>query len=274
MVLWPILWERLTASTYSEEPEAQKGEVICGPGSWQAKEPFWLHSKSPFHYHVLPHEDYTISTSSITITITSAPYKFRKMKGREKEGGMSEHTVLPGAGLGSESPFLRPGSEHPRCHWVLLPPPHSVPPAARLLGAFPSFSPTSTQRHFRAVPFLRKRQQWKDLGQIYWWFLPSALMFSRPIYSKLKRRWNSRLTDVRARLEDPGPSSAELAWAGGREGGAAFGGWGVRHDCRERTHHRIISFSYTKGKTFLWYNFEIYDLKRHLKFFLKIKKIS
>lgn len=75
----------------------------------------------------------------------------REMKGRAEEG--RQHTVRPGAGS------LRPGSEHPRGHWELLPLPHSVPPAARLLGAFPSFSPTSTQRHFRAVPFLRKRQQ-------------------------------------------------------------------------------------------------------------------
>ena len=61
-------------------------------------------------------------------------------------------------------------------------------------------------------------------------------MFSRPTCSKLKQRWNSRLADVKSpEWEDPGPCSAEPAWAGGWEGcGEEVG---VRHDCVERTYH-------------------------------------
>lgn len=192
--------------------------------------PVWFQSKSPFPHKgdntVISIIVVVVMVVVIIIIITFAPYKFREIKGRQRKGRWQENT--PRAGPGSKASLPRSDAEHPQRHWALLLLSPACLPAClpRLLGAFASFSPTSTQLHFRAVRFLRNRQQWKDLGQIYWWFLPSALMFSRLIYSKLKRRWNSRLTDVRV-LSGETLVLLQKSWPGqafGKLGGRGFGG--------------------------------------------------
>lgn len=97
-------------------------------------------------------------------------------------------------------------------------------------------------RSFKRELLLRERRQWKDLGQSHWQFLPNALMFSRPIYGKLKWRYHSRLADVMS-------PEQEHPWSCIRAGlGEGLRESGVRCNDWDRTYSSITSILHTKDE--------------------------
>lgn len=109
--------------------------------------PAGLHSKRSFHFYLLPHRGHII------ITITFAPFSFRKVKGGDRKGEGRSTERTEGAGGGQVSlPEARTPSASPS---------PASPPACPSARSPSLLQPASTQLHFRAarLRLLRKRRQ-------------------------------------------------------------------------------------------------------------------
>lgn len=107
--------------------------------------PAGLHSKSPFHFNLLPHRGHII------IIITFAPLSFRKVKGGDRKGEGQSPECTEGTGRGQVS--------LPEASTPTASPSPASPPACPLARSPSLLQPASTQLHFRAARLLRKRQQ-------------------------------------------------------------------------------------------------------------------
>lgn len=181
LILWSLLWDGHRPFHFTDEQrDSQAGEACVHFHSWVGMPDSKARNISTLTPRLIKLNTITNNTRTTATTVFPG-YQLKSMEDLKDAAWGDRSTPA------HKSSFMKTNSANVA---PSLPPAWRSPPLLELQG---------TRLHsFQRELLLRERRQWKDLGQSHWQLLPNALMFSTPIYGKLKWRYHSRLADVRS----------------------------------------------------------------------------